>query len=304
MEKQPLVSVVVPTYKRPKKLNRAIKSVIKQTYENLEIIVVNDAPTTNIENIINFQDNRIIPINHEKNKGAPAARNTGIKEAKGEFIALLDDDDKWLPQKIEKQVRKFEELDDNYGLIYTWAKIIYKDSTKKMKPRKEGEVYLDFLKGSFIPGLPTTLIKRKVFSQSGMFDEKLKSAQDWEMWIRIAKNYKISFVPKILTIIYQDHSDRISTDLERRYQGGEHVIKKHRSEFEKHPVILHEWYKSKGVLLAKLGADKDICSQYFLNSHIYNKNDLMSLFYLFISKCPKNFRKKIFSFVLEYYRRS
>lgn len=302
MGKKPLVSAITPTYKRPKKLNRAVKSALNQTYKNLEIIVINDDPATDVNDILNFKDERIVTINNEKNKGAPAARNIGIKKSKGKYIGFLDDDDLWLPKKTEKQIEKFEELDDSYGLVYTWAKVISPESIKDKKPQKEGDVYLDLLKSNFSPGGCSYLIKRKVFGEVGLFDEQLKSAQEWELGIRIAKKYKFSFVPEILSVYYQNHPDRISTNPKRRYQGGEHVIKKHISEFEKHPRHLSKYYKTRGVHLAQLGAEKNICSKYFRNSFKYNKRDVMALGYFFISQLPKNAREKIFTKVKEYYQ--
>ena len=112
-EKNPTVSIIIPTYNRAHLIGRAIQSVLNQTYQNFEIIVVDDGSTDNTEEMIKeFQkhDKRIKYIRHEKNRGGAAARNTGIKVARGEYIAFQDSDDEWLPEKLEKQMDVFQRI--------------------------------------------------------------------------------------------------------------------------------------------------------------------------------------------------
>src|SRR5690625_1857772 len=126
MNKQPLVSVIIPTYKRPRMLTRALKSVLMQTYKNIEVIIVddNDENSEYRKQTINFmkeyKSNPIIKyIKHKKNKGGSEARNTGIYKATGKYISFLDDDDEYMPTKIEKQVKKFKESNEaNLGFVY------------------------------------------------------------------------------------------------------------------------------------------------------------------------------------------
>ena len=99
----PLVSIIVPTYNRAGVLSRAIRSIFSQTYSNIEIIIVDDASCDDTGNVVeSFMDDHIHYIRHDKNQGGSASRNTGIRSAKGSFIAFLDDDDEWLPEKLEK----------------------------------------------------------------------------------------------------------------------------------------------------------------------------------------------------------
>ena len=121
-KEKPTVSVIIPTYNRAKLLPRAIKSVLNQTFKDFEVIIVDDGSTDNTEEVINeFQkhNKRIKYIRHEKNKGAAAARNTGIKIAQGEYIAFQDSDDEWLPNKLEKQMEIFESAPAEIGVVYT-----------------------------------------------------------------------------------------------------------------------------------------------------------------------------------------
>jgi len=300
MEKEPLVSVVIPTYKRPKKLNRALKSVINQTYNSLEIIIVNDDPETDLDNITELDD-KIKLINHKENRGAPAARNTGIKNSSGKYIAFLDDDDKWLPKKIEKQIKLFKNLNKSYGVIYTWSKTIKGNkNSKKSTPTRKGNIFEDLLEKSFIR-LPTVLIKKNCFQNGDLFDEKMKSCQDTDLFLRLAKKYKFSYVPEILVEIYQTHSDRITTNIKRRIKGSERLISKHKSDFERHPKSLHRRYKLLGVKAAHYRECKKTCLEFFKKSFFYNRKDLLSIIYYLISYFPQKIRKNFFKLILEYY---
>ena len=198
MEKEnPTVSVIVPTYNRADLVGRAIESVLEQTYKDFELIVVDDDSKDNTREIIHeFNDPRIRYICHDKNKGGSAARNTGIDLAKGKYIALLDSDDEWIKEKLGKQVTKLRER-SNVGLVSTGAVHFSGDNNGKVL-RKDiqqyrGEIFEELLmKGNVVSGGGSSaLIKAECFENVGNFDERLKSSQDYDMWIRIAKKYEI-----------------------------------------------------------------------------------------------------------------
>ena len=127
----PLVSVIIPTRNRVEMLCRAVNSVLSQTFDNLECIVVDDESHDNTEKVINsFEDDRLKYFRHEKNKGASAARNTGIRQSKGGLIAFLDDDDEWIATKLEKQVPLLKGLPERFGMVYCWMD--YYDANNKL----------------------------------------------------------------------------------------------------------------------------------------------------------------------------
>ncbi len=131
----PLISVVLPTFNRKRLLPRAINSVLNQTYKNLELIIIDDGSTDNTEEIVKaYSDTRIRYCKQKLNRGGSAARNAGIKLAKGELISFQDSDDEWLPEKLERQVRKFSEVGDDVGVIYCGYESVF-ERTKEVLPR-------------------------------------------------------------------------------------------------------------------------------------------------------------------------
>jgi len=250
-EKKPTVSVIIPTYNRAHLISRAIKSVLNQTYQDFEVIVVDDGSTDNTEEVIKeFQkkDERIKYVRHEKNKGGSAARNTGIKAAKGKYIAFLDSDDEWLPEKLEKQMKVFENAPAKVGVVYTgfWRiennKKIYIPSSWVKK--KEGNIHKELLKGNFI-GLPTVLVRKECFKKAEMFDEKLPRLQDWELVIRLSKYYDFKCIDKPLLISYYT-SDCISTNNNALIKALKLILSKHFDEFTKDRNLLSKYYYSIG----------------------------------------------------------
>ncbi|MGA1871247.1 MAG: glycosyltransferase family 2 protein [bacterium] len=196
MNEEIFVSVIIPTYNRAKLLDEAIKSVLEQTYKNFEIIVVDDCSTDNTEEIVKkIKDTRIRYIRHEENHGGSAARNTGIKAAKGDYIAFHDSDDLWLPQKLEKQV---DILINHKDIALVYTNIIYIDNNGKylkvgFEPTKfvSGYAFKECLLADTPCLLATWLIRKSCFDTLGYFDEDFQMAQGREMELKIARIYKI-----------------------------------------------------------------------------------------------------------------
>lgn len=265
MTEKPTISVIIPTYNRAHLIARAIKSVLSQSYQDIELIIIDDGSFDNTEMIIKqFQesDKRIKYIIHDKNKGGSAARNTGIKAANGEYIAFLDSDDEWLLEKLERQMRIFESSSPETGIVYTG--IIYIDemnednNLKYTIPKKRGSIYEDLLVNNWVGTTSTIMIRKECFEKSGLFDESLPGCQDWEMWIRLAKEYQFDFVKDPLIKYYHHniHNDRITIDLESKINGINMVINKFHSEFALRPKVCSELYFTIGNLYCQLGNTK------------------------------------------------
>ena len=243
----PLVSVIIPTYNRAKYVTHAIDSVLAQTYPNNEIIVVDDGSTDDTKEALAPYMDRIKYI-YQENTGGAAARNTGIKAAKGELIAFLDSDDEWLPAKIEKQIDKFRKLPNSVGVVYSGCYTVSQESKEILCeiPTLKGNVHNYALQRCIISS-PTPLIRKLCFKKVGVFDEALPSCQDWDMWIRLSKHYNFDFVPDILARFYC-HGDQISADLEAKIEALEILVRKYKAEFREHPSIFYKHLRRLAVL--------------------------------------------------------
>ncbi len=236
-----LVSAIIITYKRPLEiLSRAIKSVINQTHRKTEIIVVNDYPEDKEsvekirEMIDSFHDDRISYLVHEKNSGACKARNTGINASKGSFIALLDDDDEWLPRKLELQLEGFTA--DDVGMVYSpfYNKTDDSDGVVTVRETKSGDLLEELLLDNCIGGSSMTTMRREVFDKCGLFDENLQSSQDYDMWVRIAEKYKVNYVGEPLTRRFL-MEDSITKSYEKKKQGFLAFYSKHKHLYDNYP---------------------------------------------------------------------
>ena len=241
----PKVSVIIPTCNRPELLSRAIKSVLSQIYQDFEIIVVDDGDKRSAENVVRqFKDNRIKYIKHVERKGGAAARNTGIKAAQGEFIAFLDDDDEWLPKKLEIQMGQFENTPPDVGFCFSAVKNIYKDKEEASSVPDGIADYFNLslrrLKGFLTV---TLIIKRYIFDAVGMFDERLPSHQEPDLMIRVSKKFKGLGINKPLVRVSMSCSyEHIGGSIKRRIAGREIILNKYLDEFKKKPEVLAYHY--------------------------------------------------------------
>ncbi|MFW9825572.1 MAG: glycosyltransferase family 2 protein [Candidatus Thorarchaeota archaeon] len=205
------VSCIIPTYNRQELISQAIESVISQTYKNLEIIVVNDASQDETEFVVKKymkNDRRIKYVKNLTNLGGGGSRNVGIKVAKGDFVAFLDDDDKWLDAKIERQVRSIESLD-----AVMCACI--KNGKKRLKKNVKKTVDLsDLRKGNNYTGGTSILMAKVPVMKDIMFDDNLPNYQDWDLLIRLAEKYKIGYLNEAL-VLYNDHNQKRITNAPR-----------------------------------------------------------------------------------------
>lgn len=203
------VSVILPTYNRANLLGRAVKSVLNQSYEKFELLIVDDGSTDNTNEVVRqFYDPRIRYIHCEQNGGAARARNKGIQEAKCSYIAFQDSDDVWKQDKLLKQVNIIKQVSNDTGIVYSeyfyhglhGLEGICPDREIPMQ-QKQGNIFPELLTGNMI-GTPTMLIKKECFDQVGMFNEKMNCLEDYELVLRVAKMYRVVLVPECLVEVY------------------------------------------------------------------------------------------------------
>lgn len=260
MFEKKIVSVIIPTYKRSEFLLKTIDSVLKQSYEPIEIIVVDDngigtdfqkATQEMLQSLIDNGD--IIYIPHEKNKNGSAARNTGFKVSKGEYINFLDDDDELMPDKIEKQVEILELCGLDYGATYcnTTSKRIQNISrkliVKSSQYLQEGDILEDYLLTRCCFGTSSILFRREIIEALNGFDESYIRHQDLELMTRFFTMFKIKATGEEPLIVYDMTKDRGNVvapikdfDIKKKY------LSQFKSLFEErnilYPVCHHFWY--------------------------------------------------------------
>lgn len=235
--KKDKVTAIITTHNRIDVLPRAIKSVLNQTYENIELIVVSDGQFESTDRLMEeFTSNPIIRyISYNPAKGGNHARNQGILNANGEYIAFLDDDDEWLPEKIEKQMEIILGNDD-IGLVYAGKNIIYvnQDINYKSIPAKPKVSSESILISNFIGSTSCVLVRKNALLQCGMFDENLKAFQDFDLWIRICQKYKVDVVSMPLINYYNyTNSNQISDKTNLYEQSIRFINNKYKELYDK-----------------------------------------------------------------------
>ena len=248
------VTVVITTYNRPVLLERAIRSVLNQTYENFECVVVDDCSSTHKAKEITqkFTDNRVTYTRHEQNMGLSAARNTGIEYSDGEYVAFLDDDDQWKEKKLEKQIDLFEGLEDKYAIVYCWMN--YRRHTDEeiinsYCPSYEGNIFSEALEGQPI-GSGSTLLVRRSIAKNTKFDVDIDRGIDGDFIRRVCQEYYVNYVPEILVEYYVEHGkDRITSQDE---SGIRDAISGHKIKFDKFSTELNARPQCASRILAKI----------------------------------------------------
>lgn len=218
LNNQPIVSVIIPTYNRTDFLKLTLESVLNQTYQNFEIILVDDG-TPNDKNMLLCQKIDKVKYIKIENSGGPAKpRNVGIHEAKGKYIAFVDDDDMWMPNKLEKQVAVLENNPD-FGLVHCCCQVIDENGIEKKEiigrpgslDVKHGDVSMRMM-GNWTLMMPTPLVRRHVIDEVGLFNEKIPSAlEDVEFWTRCSFVTQFYYMDDPLAN-YRVHSTNISSN--------------------------------------------------------------------------------------------
>lgn len=209
----PVVSVIIPTFNQPKMLIEAIESVLAQTYTHREIIVIDDGSTDDTRaQLAPYIEQSQITYLHQQNKRQAAARNTGISAASGELIALLDHDDLWAPEKLERQVPLFD--NPNVALAYCGAEEVDLDGKvlweKGCAKYRRGRIFEALLLDHFITN-STVIVRRSVLDLTGLFAEDLWGVDDIHLWLRICHDFEADFVPEPL-VRYRNHAANMKKD--------------------------------------------------------------------------------------------
>ena len=225
----PKVSVIIPTHNRAKLLGSAIQSVLDQTYQDFELLVVDDGSEDNPEQVVrSFSDPRVRFVRHLVARGGGAARNTGIQNTSGPYVAFLDDDDTWYPQKLALQVAMLDQGPARLGLIYAGYDIVDPEgrTLSTRIPEARGDLRHKLLASNVIGGTSLILVRRTCLQSAGGFDEALPSFQDYDLYLRFSAICDFDFVPQSVSS-YRRHEVQIWKAPGAILEGMEKMLEKH-----------------------------------------------------------------------------
>lgn len=287
----PLVSIITITYNRGDLIHRCIESIQKQTYSNYEHIIIDGNSTDNTQAIVEAYNDSHIKYIKLDTRGPQVQMKAGSEIAKGKYVTFLDDDDEYLPAKLDKQVQLFETEPDNVGVVYCWM-TYYKneDPTTPIKIHKtELRGFVGDISTSkpIVCGTPTMMIRREVFNEfGGTYDDSVGLiGSDWELMTRICQKYNVDYVPESLVKVYVDHGHkRLSTNF---YQDKarksiifhNHFLKCFADVFERTPTYAALHYEQLCLNHAILKERKT--ALHFLKSYSKVSNDYYKWFKLF-----------------------
>jgi len=250
-------SAIITTFNRKNLLEKAARSVLRQTYRDFELIILDNSSTDGTEALVkNLADSRIVYVKHQS-LGISAARNLGVTTARGEFVGFLDDDDEWLPKKLSLQVSLFERSSPKVGLVYGGF----------LRIRPTGEVYDSFtpnLRGSVLVGYlcgrnPLTgsasnpLMRREAVLAVGGYNNKLKTSEDWEFYLRLARQYDFDFVKEPVVKIRAHSGPRLGDRLEDAAETELVVLEEFADVFKDHPRCQSIYFQIAGGKYCRLG---------------------------------------------------
>lgn len=298
---EPLVTAVITTYKRkPEVVKRALNSIIEQTYNNIEIFVINDCPADKklvkelrkmiVESSRNRRVNYIVV---ENNGGACKARNIAIERATGKYFACLDDDDEWLPEKIELQVQALEKQ-KGAAIAYCNAILRYvdqgKDVTRFVERQKEGYIYFEQIEKNNIGSCSFPMFRTDVLKEVGGFDINMPALQDWELYFRVLKKYKAVYVHKPVAIYYFYDGERISANSQNRVVAFENIHQKIIKDLENNTKLASSFYMM-GTYFYSLNDDMKKAKEYYILGVKSNPYKLKRNIIVFLKMIGRRFIK-------------
>ena len=294
------VSIIIPTYNYAEYIQKAIDSVLAQTYKNYEIIVVDDGSTDNTRKIIENKYKNKVRYYYQENKGAPAARNEGIKKSEGEYLSFLDADDYLTESSIEDRLTVLEQ---NKSIPWVYSKWLYLDTQGNIifnafqgapflyKDKRKGNVFLAMLAGALIC-TPTVLVRKSCVEEIGGFDERLTAFQDYDLWLRVSHLYPIEYVDEVLAYVLI-HEGSISTT-QSAYPSRAIINAKIEKNYGDYlPELGFEWRRIKageynywGEISLKKGKFKEALKYYSLSlrNNPFQKQAYYSFFSTFLKR--------------------
>lgn len=280
MNSGPKVSVVITCYNYGRYIDFCLRSVLSQTYNNYEILVIDDGSTDNTRDcMLRYSDFPNIKYVYQENKGQAKAKNNGIQHATGEYIAFLDADDLWVKDKLEKQIRLFE--NSRVGVVYSRAYHIddiglrlRRDPLIKYLTPRSGKVTNWLFLDNFVY-FSSSIVRNQCFEDFGVFDESLQMGIDWDLWLRVSTKYDFDFVDEELLGYRVGHTGQMSKNLSVRQACSDQIMKKFLNLYP--DAVDHETV--------------DLAYSYTFSNrgHYYMTSDTSKAFHYFVKSIRLNF---------------
>ncbi len=259
-----MVSVIIPTHNRSKMLERAIESVLEQTYKHFELIIVDDDSIDDTPKTVReIDDPRIRYHRNETNRGGSGSRNVGIGLSKYGLIAFLDDDDMWLPTKLEKQVAVLECASDDHCGVYTGlVKIRDGTAISKKVNRAEGDLFDELLWENIIGSTSCVLLRKECVKEVGGFKEGLPASQELELYLRLSLKYKFKSIPEPL-VKYSIHENKqITSDYSKKIASKKYIYERYKTYFASNRK-LHAKHHYELSFMEYMDGDRKLSGQHF-----------------------------------------
>lgn len=290
-----LVSVIITTHRRkPRILKRAIDSVYYQTYQLFEIFVINDAPDYELQSelaeLCKMYDNRVQYIINDKSPGANGSRNIGIEKASGKYIAFLDDDDEWCLNKLETMLPLFsEDVSLVYGNYVNIDLNRHKQEINSFVPCQKNVFDMLLEKGNFVGGCSVPIMLKRAIIDVGCFDESFSAAQDYDLWLRLARKYRFAYTNEVV-VKYYILKDAISSSPDRAVLNGQKILNKFRVDFEQNKMAKTRMVREIFYTLICGNRIKEAKEYYEINK---KHMSFISFVYLFCKGCLKRLLIKL-----------
>jgi glycosyltransferase involved in cell wall biosynthesis len=266
-----LVSVIIPTHDRVEFVGGAIETVLGQTHEAVEVIVVNDGSTDGTERVLEAyraRDERVRPFHRSVNRGIADGRNHALAHAQGEYVCVLDDDDRWHPEKIERQLAVFEECDGTCGVVYTGGVACRNGravGTYSPRADRRGDIYPEILADFGLNPYSSHMIRRSCFERVGTYDTRFPHGEDWDLSIRLAREYEFAAVPEPL-VERRFHDANASGERQRTHGSDDSIPRriedgtgpygriwgKYREEIREHPDLERRYRARRDLACARV----------------------------------------------------
>ncbi len=256
------MTVVIPTFNRAHIVGRALRSVLSQTYQDWETVVVDDASTDETEDVVrSFGDSRILFLRREQNGGVSAAQNSGIAASSGRYISFLHSDDEFLPTKLEKQVDLLDRQTPQVGAVECGFKVLSDRHERTMLPSLRGKGYEDLLEFATGVQIGPFLIRRALADEI-RFDESLPGWEDWDFLLRLVTRCNLAFIEEPLIVLHHHSGPRLSA-YAIQLQGLQLLFSKYGAELDTRPRVRSHWHSKIARFHARLHDVRSARAEFF-----------------------------------------